>query len=249
VPIEDLNGRVHVPIVSFYHSFNFFSRSANVAVSAPYGYGHFRGKVVGEEAQVTRSGFADTRIRVSVNLLGGPAMTVQQFVKHQERLVIGASVTLVVPVGQYDPARLINLGSNRWAAKPEIGFARRMGRWAFDAYAGAWMFRTNPKFFPGESIREQNLMPSLEFHLGYYLRPRMWASFDSNFWAGGSTVLNGTANTDSARNSRIGGTFAVPVTRHQSLKFSASRGAIVRVGGNFTTIAVGWSYSWVHLPK
>ena len=121
VPIEDLNAQIHVPILSFYHSFNFFSRSANVAVAMPYGYGHFRGLVLGNDTRITRSGLADSRIRVSVNLLGGPAMTVPEFVKHQERLIIGASVTVVAPVGQYDPARLINPGANRWAAKPEIG--------------------------------------------------------------------------------------------------------------------------------
>ncbi len=109
-------------------------------------------------------------------------MTVPEFIKHREHLIIGASVTVVVPVGQYDPARLVNPGANRWAAKPEIGFARRMGRWAFDAYAGMWMFSTNSKFYSGASVREKKVMPSLEFHLGYYLRPRMWVSFDSNFW-------------------------------------------------------------------
>jgi hypothetical protein len=249
VPIEDLNAQIHVPIVSFYHSFNFFSRSANVAVAVPYGYGHFRGIVLGDDTRITRSGLADSRIRLSVNLLGGQAMTLPQFVKHKERLIIGASVTLITPVGQYDPARLVNPGANRWAAKPEIGFARRMGRWAFDAYAGMWMFSTNSKFYPGASVREQKAMPSFEFHLGYYLRPRMWLSFDSNFWAKGNTVLNGVEKEDGARNSRVGGTFALPVTKHHSLKFSASRGAIARVGGKFTTVAAGWQYSWVHLPK
>jgi hypothetical protein len=98
-------------------------------------------------------------------------------------------------------------------------------------------------------VREQKVMPSLEFHLGYYVQPRMWVSFDSNFWAKGNTVLNGVENDDGARNSRVGATFALPVTRHHSLKFSASRGAVVRVGGNFTTVAVGWQYSWVQMPK
>jgi hypothetical protein len=249
VPIEDLNARLHVPILGFYHSFNFFSRSANVAVAVPYGYGSFRGRVLGDDASITRSGLADSRIRVSVNLLGGPAMTVPEFIKHRERLVIGTSVTVVVPVGQYDPARLINPGANRWAAKPEIGVSRRMGRWALEGYAGMWMFDTNSKFYPGTRVREQKVMPSLEFHLDYYLRPRMWISFDSNFWGRGSTVLNGIENSDGARNSRVGGTFALPVTRRHSLKFSASRGAVVRVGGNFSTVAVGWQYSWVQLQK
>ena len=27
------------------------------------------------------------------------------------------------------------------------------------------------------------------------------------------------------------------------------RVSIARVGGKFTTVAAGWQYSWVHLPK
>jgi hypothetical protein len=77
----------------------------------------------------------------------------------------------------------------------------------------------------------------------------MWASFDSNFWYGGNTVLNGALNNDHARNSRLGGTVAVPVDRHQSFKFSASRGAIARIGGNFTSLSAGWQYSWLSMPK
>jgi hypothetical protein len=156
---------------------------------------------------------------------------------------------MVTPTGQYDPARLFNPGANRWAFKPEIGLARRIGRVALDAYGGVWLFSSNSQFYPGNSVRKQNPIASLEFHLGYYLRPRMWVSFDSNFWSGGSTTIEGVPNRDAARNSRIGGTAAIPITRHHSLKFTASRGAIVRVGGNFTTLTAGWQYSWLSKPK
>jgi hypothetical protein len=176
-------------------------------------------------------------------------MRLSEFMKYREHLVIGASLTAVVPTGQYDPVRLINVGTNRSAFKPEIGLSRRWGRWALDAYGGAWLFTANSQFFPGTDRREQKAIGSLEFHLGYYVRPRLWLSFDSNFWSGGSTVVNGVPNDDSARNSRLGGTCAIPITRHQSLKFSASRGAIVRVGGNFTNITAGWQYSWLSKPE
>ena len=249
IPIKDLNAQFQVPILSLYHSFNFFSRSANVAVVVPYGWGHFQGQVLGNDTRISRSGLVDSRVRVSVNLHGGPAMKLREFVKYRERTIIGVSFTMVTATGQYDPARLINPGTNRWAFKPEVGFARRLGRWALDGYGGAWLFTTNPQYFPGTSVRKQNAIASLEFHLGYYVRPRLWVSFDSNFWSGGSTVVNGVSNDDAARNSRLGGTVAVPITRHHSFKLTASRGAIVRVGGNFTNITAGWQYSWVAKSK
>ena len=43
-------------------------------------------------------------------------------------------------VGQYDPTKLVNLGSNRWTFKPELGYSRRWGHWLFDAYASVWFF-------------------------------------------------------------------------------------------------------------
>jgi hypothetical protein len=244
-----LKAQLQVPIVSAYHSFGVLGRSANIAVSLPYGYGHFEGAAVGSKTRVARSGVADGRLRFSVNLRGGPTLSLAQFAKYQERTVIGASLTTIVPAGQYDPARIINPGANRWAFKPELGVTRRWGRWAVDGYGGVWLFTTNPKFFPGLSVRSQNPVGSLEFHLGYYLRPRMWMSFDSNFWYGGNTVLNGVVNNDRARNSRLGGTITIPIDRHQSFKFSASTGAIARIGGNFTSIAAAWQYTWLSKPN
>ena len=249
IPITDLNAQFQTPVLSYYRSLGLFSRSANVSVSVPYGYGHFQGSVLGSDTRISRSGLADSRIRLSVNLHGGPAMKLPEFVKYRERTIIGASITMVTPTGQFDPAKLINPGANRWAFKPEVGFARRLGKWALDAYGGVWLFTTNSQFYPGTAVRKQNPIASVEFHLGYYFRPRLWASFDSNFWSGGSTVMNGVSNDDGARNSRLGATVAIPVSRHQSFKFTANRGAIVRVGGNFTTVTAGWQYSWIDRPR
>jgi hypothetical protein len=249
IPITDLKAEFQVPIFNMYHSFGLFGRSANVALSLPYGYGHFEGAVVGSQTRVSRSGLADGRIRFSMNLRGGPSMGLSEFLKYREGTLIGASLTAVVPTGQYDPARLINPGANRWAFKPELGVTRRWGKLAVDGYAGLWLFTTNPRFFPGTSVRRQNPIASLEFHLGYYVTPRMWISLDSNFWYGGNTVINGVENNDRARNSRLGATIAVPIDRHQSFKFSVSRGAIVRIGGDFTSITAGWQYSWLNKPK
>ena len=202
IPIEDLQGRFSVPILGYYRSFGLFGRSANVAVALPYGIGNFSGVVIGQPTSVYRSGLADGRVRVAVNLRGGRAMSVPEFIKYRERTVIGASLTIIVPTGQYDPARLINPGAHRVGFKPEVGLTRRLGKWAWDGYGGLWVFTENSSFFPGNSVRKQNLITSLEFHLGYYVRPRAWVSFDSNFWVGGNTVINGVENQDRARNSR-----------------------------------------------
>ena len=249
LPITDSNGTFQTQVLSYYHSYGLFGRSSNIVVSLPYAVANFQAVVGGTYTEVYRSGLADARVRFSINLSGGRAMRLDEFVKWREKRLIGASITAVIPTGQNDPARAVNTGTNRWAVKPEIGITRRWGRWVAEAYGGLWLFGTNHHFFPGETVRKQRPMAAIESHLGYYVRPRLWASFDANFWGGGSSSINGADKQDSQRASRLGATMSMPVGRRQSLKFSYSRGAYVSIGGNYDTISAAWQYSWLQKAK
>jgi hypothetical protein len=187
---------------------------------------------------------ADARLRFSVNLWGGPAMPLKKFMRWRQRTLIGASLTLVTPTGQYDPARLVNPGSNRWAFKPELGLSRRWNRWTLDAYGGIWLFTGNNMFFPGNSDRTQKPVGVFEGHFSYNVTPRLWASIDGNYWAGGRSTVNGTESRDTQRNSRAGVTVAIPINQHQSVKFAYSVGAYITIGGDYKNVSVGWQYSW-----
>jgi hypothetical protein len=245
LPITGLKGRFDVVSLSYARSLSLFGRSANLVGLAPYAIGHFHGTVAGDATQVYRSGLADGRIRLSVNLRGAPAMHLREFVKWHEGFVLGTSLTLVVPIGQYDSARLINPSLNRWAFKPELGISRRWSAWALDVYAGAWFFTENHAFYPAVSTRTQAPVGAFETHLNYILKPRFWASLDGNFWIGGRSKVNGTLNQDYQRNSRAGVTVSVPLNREQSLKFSYSAGAYISIGGDYKNISVAWQYSWL----
>jgi hypothetical protein len=245
LPIEDFTARFHTQIFSYVRAFSFAGRSANVAASLPYVAGNFRAIVAGNEAGLSRSGLADARVRVSVNIKGGPAMDAKEFRDWREKSVLGASLTFAVPSGQYDGARVINNSTHRWGVKPELGFSRRFGRWTVDLYGGAWLFTANSEFYPGASRRSQAPIGAGEAHLVRYLTPRCWLSLDMNYWNGGRTSVNGNEKRDRQSNSRIGATVAVPVNRHQSVKFSYSTGAYVLRGGDYTTLSVAWQYSWI----
>jgi Putative MetA-pathway of phenol degradation len=249
IPITDFTARFAVSALSYSRSLNFFGRSSNVVGTIPYGVGHFRGTVTGVEAHAYRSGLVDSRLRFSVNLRGGPAMRLRDFARWREKFVIGTSFTVIVPTGQYDPVRLINLGLNRWGFKPELGVSRRWGPWALDVYGGIWFFTGNDRFFPGTSTRTQAPVGSTEMHFSYTVKPRFWASFDGNFWTDGQSAVNGVSKHDFARNSRVGATVSVPINRHQSLKFSFSDGAYIAVGGNYKNVSAAWQYSWLSAEK
>ncbi|HTT23298.1 MAG TPA: transporter [Candidatus Sulfotelmatobacter sp.] len=256
VPITGATARVSIPVFTYYHSLSFFGRSANVTASLPYGVGNVRGNVLDQETTAYRSGLFDAVFRFSVNVMGGPAMNVADFRKWRQKTIMGVSLRVVTPTGQYDPTKLINYGANRWGFKPEFGLSRRWGYWVLDAYSGVWFYTTNHDFFsrnqfsPGTNMQKQNSIFAFEGHLSYDVKPRLWASLDGNFWVGGRTRINGVESPNSLQeNSRIGGTVSVPVNKHQSLKFSYNRGAYIRYGGNFNNISVGWQYSWLGRPN
>ena len=245
VPIEDFRARFHTQALSYYRSFDLDGRSANITALVPYALGNFGAKVAGTQTDVYRSGLADSRIRLAVNLWGGPAMHAKEFVAWKEKRLIGASLTVLVPTGQYDPARLVNPGNHRWGLKPEIAASRRWQHWVIEGYAGVWFFTANNEYFPGTSARSQQRILAGEAHLTYYLKPRLWISADGNFWSGGQSTINGIPSADGQRNSRAGVTAAIPLNQHQSLKFSYSNGTYVTVGGDFWNVSAAWQYSWV----
>jgi len=256
IPITDSSARFSVSAISYTHSLSVFGRTANFAATLPYGIGNFRGKVVEAETLAYRSGLLSSSFRFSINLKGGPAMTAEDFGKWRQKTLLGISLKVVPPSGQYDPTKLINLGANRWAWKPEFGYSRRWSHWILDAYGSCWFFTENPEFFSNnqfsQGIHTQTQSPigAFEGHLGYDFKPRLWISLDGNYWFGGKTSFDGLENPATLqRNSRVGVTASVPLTKHQSLKLSYSNGAYIRYGGNYQNISFGWQYSWLGRPN
>ena len=248
VPVQGAKGSFEVSVLGYYQSFDFLGRSANVTLVVPYARADFSATVNGAPSQVSRSGLGDSSIRFSANLKGGRAMAVSDYAKWKEKHLIGASLTVSVPASQYDAGRLINIGTNRWGFKPEIGFSRRWKHWVADWYAGAWFFTANRAFYPGGSVKQQSPIGSVEAHWGYYVKPRLWVSADANFWAGDRSRVNAVNQRDEQRNSRAGATVSAPITRRSAVKVSYSRGAYVTIGGAYQTVSVGWQYSWIAQP-
>ena len=252
LPITDATGTIHTPVVSVYHAFGLLGRSASVTGSLPFAIGDLSGNVGGEARGITRRGIVDANVRLAVNLVGGPSLSALEFMKTPiSRTLIGASIKIVAPTGQYDSTRLINIGANRWAFKPELGYTGRTGKFVIDAFAGVWLFTANPSFAataanPLGSERTQDPIGAFELHVSYDVKPRLWVSADINYWRGGRTSVNGVEGSQTLQaNSRFGLTGSVPLTRRQSFKISYSDGVIVRIGGNFKVLSVGYQYGWI----
>jgi hypothetical protein len=224
IPVTCATGTFSIPIFSIYHSLSFFGRSANLTASLPYGVETFQGNLVGQHQQIYRSGLVDFTARLSVNLLGGPAMKPQQFAKWKQKTILRASLKIIAPTGQYDPTQLINWGINRWAFKPEFGYSERWGNCVLDGYIGVWFYTTNPASYAGAHPplpQTEDPIGSLEGHLSRDFKWGTWASSDGNFWWGGLTALSGIKNLKTEQtSSRIGATGAWRFASHQQVKVS-----------------------------
>jgi hypothetical protein len=252
VPVTNATGTYHVSIFTYYHSLNFFGRSANITASLPYGVGNFQGDVSEQSRSLYRSGLLDSSFRFSVNLMGGPAMQPKEMAKWKQKTLLGISLKVVAPTGQYSGTKLINWGANRWALKPEFGYSERWGHWVLDGYAGVWFYTTNSASYDGTVTKPQNEAPvgSLEGHLSYDVKPRLWVSLDGNFWWGGIANLGGIRNLETKQTgSRVGGTLSFPISKHQSIKVSCSDGTYIRFGGNYQSVSAAWQYSWLGRPN
>jgi hypothetical protein len=252
VPITDAKGSYNVEIFSLYHSLSFFGRSANIVAALPYATGNFHGNVAGETQSIYRSGLLDSTYRFSVNLMGGPAMEPKAMMKWKQKRLLGISLKVIAPTGQYSGMKLVNWSANRWGFKPEIGYSQRWGHWVLDSYLGVWFYTTNPDFYGGPVTQPQDQSPigALEGHLSYDVKPRMWVSLDGNFWWGGITSVSGVQNLATKQTgSRIGGTVSFPLSKRQALKVSYSNGTYISFGGNYQNVSVGWQYSWIGRPN
>ena len=243
LPELDIDATVETPSLGVGHSFSLFGRTAQAFGALPFSW--IQGSK-GGETRVTRAGVGDMRIRLSVLVRGAPATSLSEFAKVPRRTILGTSLTVAAPTGEFLPDKLLNVGTNRWSFKPEIGISQPIRqRWLLDMYAGLWLFGANDSYFPGTTVVTQDPMGAFQVHLSYNFRPQLWTAFDATYYVGGRATKQGIPDAHMQSNSRVGGTLVLPVGRRHSVKLAASRGAIIRYGPNFSTLSIGWQTAWV----
>jgi hypothetical protein len=240
LPIEDGSATIHTATIAYGRSVDLAGRSATLLVAVPIVAGHLEGLYLGERAVADRKGFADIRIRVGVNLYGAPARRLPEFAKTPpSKINVGASIAIVAPTGQYDTQRIVNLGTNRWAFKPEAAIIRNAGAWMFEIYGGVWLFTDNTDYVNGQ-VRSQKPLVSGQFSLRRTFRPGLWASANINYYTGGRTNVGGLFKQDFQANSRAGATLSVPLSRRNSVRIAVSKGAYTTIGADFLGLSASF---------
>src|SRR5262245_10807140 len=241
-PIKDGELTVHAAALAYARSFGLWDRAAKFDVVLPYAWLSGTATVAGQPVAREVDGLGDPRLRFSMLLYGAPALTLEEFRDYKQDFIVGFSVAVTVPLGQYDSSRLVNIGTHRWSVRPEIGFSKTLGPWTFELAPSVTFFTTNHDFFGGKTLERDPLFAA-QAHVIYHTRIGIWAALDATYYTGGASTIDGDRG-ERLENVRVGGTLAIPVNRYNSVKLYGSVGAHSRIGGNFTTVGIAWQFRW-----
>jgi len=248
LPIEDLNSNIHGGLLAYVRSIRFFDLSAKVDAVIPYVMGDWQGRIDEQSGFRTQNGFGDLRLRFSVNFIGSKAMTISEFQNYKPKNVSGLSVQIVVPTGKYDPEELINLGSNRWAIKPQWGYARNFEKWIIESYVGMWIFTNNTNFLNGNELSQKPLY-TFKVHVIKELPKKMWIAINTGYAIGGRTSLNGTPRDTEISSARFGLIYALPLAKKHTVKLAYNSGIRFKRGPDFDAISLAYQYIWNNKNK
>ena len=243
LPVKNAQLKTSNAVLGYARVLDLWGQSGRFDVIVPYTWLSGTADFAGQSVERKVNGVADPKFRLSVNLYGAPALSLQEFRSYEQDLIVGASLQVSAPVGQYDTDYLVNIGSNRWSFKPELGISQAIGQWTLESQLAATLFTDNEDFFGGNR-RSQDPIYSLQGHVIYGTRSGIWGSLDATYFAGGRTTLNGVESGDLQQNWRLGGTLAFPVDVRNSVKLYFSSGVAARTGNNYDLIGLAWQYRW-----
>jgi hypothetical protein len=242
-PIKDAQLQMNTEVVAFARTLDVWGKSGKFDIILPHSQLSGTATVAGQPRERKVTGLNDPLFRFSVNFYGAPALSVEEFAKYKQDLIIGASVQVSAPLGQYDKDKLVNLGNNRWFVKPDIGISKAWGAFTLELSTGVTFYSTNDEYYGGKTLKQDPLLTT-QVHATYNLGRGIWAALSWTFDYGGQTTIDGVINDRSYSNSRLGGTLALPVNRYNSIKLFGSTSLNTTVGSDFNLVGIVWQHRW-----
>jgi hypothetical protein len=243
-PIKELELSANNIVTGYMRTFSLFGKLARIQLTVPYTFLSGTARLAGKDTAGTRAGLSDSRIRFGINFIGSPALNMKEFMKYKDETIVGASVIISMPTGQYFEDRLINLGTNRWGFKPELGISRKFGNFSSELYAGVWFYTANTEYIKTNEVTTDPLF-TVQGHLNYLFPNTMWAGISLGYASGGETNVNGKPSDTKQDNWRLGAAFSSPLSKHLSIKLQYHAGAVVRRGSDFDMYSATLQYFWL----
>lgn len=241
--IEDLNASVNGFVAAYVRSINIFGRSGKIDATLPFAAGDWSGSVNQQYLETKRDGFGDPRLRLSVNLLGAPALDKRGFQEYQQKSILGVNLQVSLPLGQYFPDRLINLGSNRFTFRPQIGYSHNLNNWILESYASIWLFTRNTDFYGGRELKQDPIY-ALKFHAIRSLPKGLWLAADVGYANGGIAYVNGEKRESHISTFRLGGTASIPVGVKHAIKLFGFTTLRMDKGSDYDLLSLAYQFRW-----
>jgi hypothetical protein len=241
-PIEDAELRAHSALLAYARALDVWGRAGKLDVVLPFAAVSGTATVAGQPRERDIAGLGDPRVRFSMLVYGAPALSLTEFAHYTPNLIVGASLAVTLPLGQYDSDKLVNVGTNRWSVKPELGVSKTFGPLTLELSGSVAFYTDNDDFFGGRTL-EKDPLYAVQSHVIYHTRLGVWAAVNATYYAGGRTTIDGERG-ERQENVRVGVTVAIPIDRHNSVKLYGSTGAVARTGGDFDTVGIAWQYRW-----
>lgn len=241
-PVEDAEVQSHTGIVAYIRAIDVAGMSGKLAVIVPFGRTSGTATLAGEPQDRAITGFGDPRLRLSVNFIGAPALSLAEFQHYKQDLIVGATAEISAPLGQYDSDKLLNIGANRWSLKTQLGASKALGPVTIETSIASTFFSTNNDFLGGQTL-DQDPLIAVQGHLIYQFRRGLWGSVDGTFYTGGRTTVDGEAG-ESLRNARLGLTLSMDLSRHTAVKLFGGTGIYSRTGVEFDSVGIAWQARW-----
>jgi hypothetical protein len=242
VPLEDAEVEIDGLVAAYVRTLDLWGRSGKVDLIVPYAWLSGSATLAGQPREREVVGLGDPKLRFSVLLHGGPALSLQEFRDYEPDWIVGASLDVTAPLGQYDSDKLVNIGTNRWSFKPEIGISKTVGPLTLEVAPGVRFYTTNDDFLDGKTLRIDPLF-AVQSHLIYSITPGIWLGLDPLYYTGGRPSVDGE-ESERLENVRVGLTLSLPVNRYNSVKLYGSTGAHARTGTDFDTLGIVWQFRW-----
>ena len=247
--IEDADADIHTALAKYIQTFSIFGKSARVGVAQGYQHGEWSGIVDGEPTTIDRDGLTDSIIRFSVSLYGAPPLKGKEFAayraeKAKSETIVGAGLILQLPTGQYYDDKLINLGSNRYTFRPQLGVLHSRGRFSMETTGSVWLYTDNDDFY-GDTQLENDPLYVLQGHLTYSFRPGLWLGTGLGYGYGAESTIDGVNKDDKRKNLAWGGSVSYPITRQVGTKLTyIGTNSQTSTGADTHTVAISLSVLW-----
>jgi len=243
LPVENLDGQLNIALAGYVRTFGILGRSAKFKTYVPYAFGDWKGTVAGIPETREARGFGDIRVKLEWNFFGAPALNADKFSSWQQKTIVGGSILVVTPTSKYDEDELINLGSNRWSIRPELGVARAFGKWTVELIGNVWLFGTNDDFLVDNTL-DQDPLYVLKGHLIYTHRPGLWLGLGAGYGKGGQTLVNDVPRATQQENFRFSITGSYPFNKQHGIIAGYTRAQNSGAGAEFNAFSVGYQFAW-----